>query len=121
MNMLIGMVPPSSGTAFINGFDITTELNEARKSIGICPQSDILFNDLTVREHIIFFCKLKGMRDGKKINEEVKKYVDMLGLKEKKNSRSKNLSGGQKRRLSIANALCGKSTFVILDEVKKLF
>jgi ABC-type multidrug transport system ATPase subunit len=58
------------------------------------------------------------MRNGKKIDEEVNRYVDMLGLSAKKNSRSKNLSGGQKRRLSIANALCGHSTFVILDEVK---
>lgn len=120
MNMLIGMVPPTSGTAYINGFDITTELDEARNSIGICPQHDILFNDLTVREHIIFFCKLKGMKSGKEIDEEVDKYLDMLGLRAKKNSRSKNLSGGQKRRLSIANALCGRSTFVILDEVKNI-
>lgn len=115
MSMLIGMIPPTSGTAYINGLDITTDIEKARNSIGICPQQNILFDDLTVREHIIFFCRLKGIQDSKKIDEEVRKYIEMLELK--KNVQSKTLSGGQKRRLSIANALCGQSTFVILDEV----
>jgi ATP-binding cassette, subfamily A (ABC1), member 3 len=118
MSMLIGMIPPTSGNAYINGFDIVTDIEKARNSIGICPQHNILFDNLTVREHIIFFCRLKGMRDSKKINEEVQKYIKILELT--KNVRSKALSGGQKRRLSIANALCGQSTFVILDEVDTL-
>lgn len=118
MNMLIGMIPPTSGRATINGYDITTEIDQARNSIGICLQDNILFNDLTVGEHIIFFCRLKGMKDSSKIKNEVEKYTSMLGLDDKKDQRSKSLSGGQKRRLSIANALCGDSTFVILDEVR---
>lgn len=118
MNMLIGMIPPTSGRATINGYDITTEIDQARNSIGICLQDNILFNDLTVGEHIIFFCRLKGMKDSSKIKSEVEKYTSMLGLDDKKDQRSKSLSGGQKRRLSIANALCGDSTFVILDEVR---
>lgn len=118
MSMLIGMIPPSSGTAYINGYDINTDIEKARSSMGICPQQNILFNDLTVREHIIFFCRLKGMKNSSKIDQEVKKYINILGLNDKVNTRSKALSGGQKRRLSIANALCGQSTFVILDEVR---
>lgn len=120
MNMLIGMLPPSSGTAYINDFDITTNIVDARKSLGICPQHNILFTDLTVREHIVFFCRLKGMHNSKEIEHEVQKYINMMDLNDKKNKKSKELSGGQQRKLSIANALCGNSTFVVLDEVKKI-
>lgn len=116
MSMLIGMIPPSSGTAFVNDYDIRTDITEARKSLGICPQHNILFNDLTVREHIIFFCRLKGMKNGKKIEMEVDKYLSIMNFEEKRNARCKTLSGGQKRKLSIANALCGNSSFVVLDE-----
>ncbi|KAG5679218.1 hypothetical protein PVAND_008802 [Polypedilum vanderplanki] len=116
MNMLIGMIPPSFGTAYINDYDITTDIQNARKSLGICPQHNILFADLTVREHIIFFSRLKGMTNKKEIDEEVIKYVKMMDFVDKKDARSKTLSGGQQRKLSIANALCGGSTFVVLDE-----
>ncbi|XP_031638212.1 ATP-binding cassette sub-family A member 3-like, partial [Contarinia nasturtii] len=57
IKMLTGLIPPTSGTAIINGYDIRTDLRRARESIGICPQHDILFDELTVREHIEFYCR----------------------------------------------------------------
>lgn len=116
MNVLTGMLAPTEGTAFINGYDIRTETTKARESLGLCPQHDVLFNDLTVREHIVFFCRLKGMTDSKAVETEVEKYLKLLDLMDKKDKKSRTLSGGQKRKLSIANALCGNSKFVILDE-----
>ncbi|CAG9800232.1 unnamed protein product [Chironomus riparius] len=116
MNVLTGMLPPTNGTAYINDFDIRTNIVEARKSLGICPQHNILFNDLTVSEHIIFFCKLKGMQNDQEIKFEIQRYLEQMGFMDKKNELSKTLSGGQKRKLSIANALCGNSNFVVLDE-----
>lgn len=116
MNMLTGMFSPSSGTAYLNGHDIRTDIDEARKSLGLCPQHNILFADLTVREHIVFFCRLKGVSNKIEIEDEVSKYVDLLDFSDKVDALSKTLSGGQKRKLSIGVALCGNSKIVMLDE-----
>ncbi|KOB77606.1 ATP-binding cassette sub-family A member 3 [Operophtera brumata] len=103
---LWGMVPPTSGSATINGYSIVTETEQARKSLGICPQHNVLFPDLTVAEHIIFYSRLKGV-PAKKKRDEVNHFRDVV---------SANLSGGQKRRLSVAAAMCGDSRVVLLDE-----
>lgn len=116
MNMLTGMFSPTHGTAFLNGFDITTETVKARNSLGLCPQHNVLFDELTVGQHITFFCKMKGMSNRKEIQAEVEKYADLLGFKDKVNALSSTLSGGQKRKLSIGVALCGNSKIVMLDE-----
>lgn len=116
MNMLIGMFSPTSGTAYLNGHDITTETIEARKQLGVCPQHNVLIDDLTVKEHIIFFCRLKGVKSNKEIDSEISKYVHLLEFQDKVNALSKTLSGGQKRKLSIGVALCGDSKIVMLDE-----
>lgn len=82
MLMLTGFIPPTTGTAHINGYNILTDIARVRKSLGFCPQHNILFDDLTVREHIEFFCTLKGMSKDL-INSEVQKFVDMLELQAK--------------------------------------
>lgn len=116
MNMLTGMFSPSSGTAYLNGHDITADTVEARKSLGLCPQHNVLIDDLTVKEHIIFFCRLKGVSNNGEIESEIKKYCDLLDFNDKIDALSKTLSGGQKRKLSIGVALCGNSKIVMLDE-----
>lgn len=76
------MVPPTSGSAHINGYNIVTETEQARKSLGICPQHNVLFPDLTVAEHIIFYSRLKGV-PMYKIDQEVDHFVKLLDLEEK--------------------------------------
>lgn len=116
MSMLVGLFSPTSGTAYLNGKDIRTELNEARKSLGICPQHNVLFEELTVKEHLEFFCALKGMEEKSMITDDVKKYIALLELNDKINAEAKTLSGGMKRKLSIGIALCGNAQIVVLDE-----
>ncbi|KAI2474273.1 ATP binding cassette (ABC) transporter subfamily A member, partial [Diabrotica virgifera virgifera] len=82
MSMLTGMITPNGGTAKISGYDIRTDMEGVRKSLGLCPQHNIIFDELTVAEHIYFFSKLKGMRKGE-IKSEIAKYVDLLELQEK--------------------------------------
>lgn len=115
MSMLTGMLPPTSGTAYVNGFDITTNIDEVRTSIGLCPQHNILFEDLTVAEHIEFFATLKGM-DVADIGREISKYLKLIELEAKRDVLSKDLSGGMKRKLSVCMAFCGGSRVVFCDE-----
>ena len=61
MSMITGLYPPTSGTALAMGYDICENVSAAQQSLGICPQHDVLFDDLTVEEHLIFFCRLKGV------------------------------------------------------------
>lgn len=115
ISMLTGMIPATSGTAYINGYDINTEMQHIRGEVGICPQHNILFDELTVEEHILFYSKLKGMNHTQ-ATDEVFKYVKKLQLLTKISSQSHTLSGGMKRKLCIGIALCGDSKFILLDE-----
>lgn len=115
MSMLTGMFPPTSGTALINGYDLRKNLIKARSSIGLCPQHNILFDDLTVREHIQFYGRLKGLSN-QDVEEEVQKYVKLLELEPKIDAVSASLSGGMQRKLSVGMALCGRSKVVFCDE-----
>lgn len=115
MSMLTGMIVPTSGSAIINGKDIRREMTDVRASLGLCPQHNILFDELTVKEHLVFFSRLKGL-DSKAVTEEVEKYVKLIALTPKINSLSKTLSGGMKRKLCVCIALCGRSKVVLLDE-----
>ncbi|XP_067927873.1 phospholipid-transporting ATPase ABCA3-like [Watersipora subatra] len=115
MFMLTGFMPPTSGTALVNGYDIRTDISSVRSSLGLCPQHDILFDNLTVEEHLYFFAKLKRCPP-EKIDEQIDYYIKTLGIEEKRNAFSHTLSGGQKRKLSVGIALIGDSKIVILDE-----
>ena len=59
MSILTGLFPPTSGTAIVNGYDIHTDIDEVRHSLGICPQYNVLFDRLTVAEHMLFTAMLK--------------------------------------------------------------
>ncbi|GMT18443.1 hypothetical protein PFISCL1PPCAC_9740, partial [Pristionchus fissidentatus] len=111
--MLTGVIPPSTGTAYIDSLDIRSSLPQIRRSVGLCPQYNILFNTLTVWEHLEFFSKLKGRGFDK---TEAKDLLERLKLDFKEHSRAGTLSGGQKRKLSLAIALIGGSEIVMLDE-----
>lgn len=115
MSMITGMLTPSIGTAIVNGKDIRNDIKSVRASLGLCPQHNILFDELTVREHIVFYSRLKGMSP-KLVEDEVEKYVRLIDLEAKMHSRSSTLSGGMKRKLSICVAFCGGSKVVLCDE-----
>lgn len=115
MSMLTGLFPPTSGTAEVGGYDIVTQIGEVRRSLGLCPQHDVLFDELTVSEHIVFFSRLKGL-SSMKAKEEVSSMVEKLKLEDKRNAMAKTLSGGMKRKLSVGIALCAGSNVIFLDE-----
>eukprot|EP01059_Diplonema_ambulator_P003137 TRINITY_DN1278_c0_g4_i1.p1 TRINITY_DN1278_c0_g4~~TRINITY_DN1278_c0_g4_i1.p1 ORF type:complete len:1700 (+),score=392.37 TRINITY_DN1278_c0_g4_i1:51-5102(+) len=115
INMMTGMIPITSGSAAINGHSIVEELQEARRQIGLCPQQDVLWNDMTCGEHLQIYAKLKGLH-AKEVTAAVDTMLHDVGLWDKKHVFAKELSGGMKKKLSVAIALIGGSKFVILDE-----
>ena len=115
VNMLTGMFTPTDGTASVNGYDIRTDIFGVRKSLGLCPQFNILFPNLTIEEHLRFFAGMKGTPSNK-IQEEVDSTLKILRFEEYRNNLPDELSGGWKRRLSVAIAVIGDSEVVILDE-----
>uniref|UniRef100_A0A182TFV1 ABC transporter domain-containing protein n=1 Tax=Anopheles melas TaxID=34690 RepID=A0A182TFV1_9DIPT len=115
MSMLTGMKRPSSGTAIIWGHDIRTEMKSVRLSLGYCPQHNILFDGLTVREHLYFYGRLKGLSK-LQAQYEIDKYIKALELVDKADVRSSSLSGGMKRKLCVGIALCAGSRVVLCDE-----
>lgn len=82
MSMLTGMIRPTNGTAVVGGFDIRTNMEGVRNSLGLCPQHNILFDELTVKEHLYFYCRLKDLPKSTTY-DEIEKYLTLLELKSK--------------------------------------
>ncbi|KAJ3203256.1 hypothetical protein HDU67_010287, partial [Dinochytrium kinnereticum] len=115
ISILTGVYGASEGVARLAGFEIGRESSEIYKVIGVCPQFDILWDDLTVAEHLYFYARLKGV-PRKQEKASVRKSLESVSLTTLANRRTKGLSGGEKRRLSIAIALVGDPAVVFLDE-----
>nr|VZI00636.1 unnamed protein product [Spirometra erinaceieuropaei] len=115
MSILTGIYPASSGDAYICGKNIRTEMSAIRTFLGLCPQHNILYDRLTVREHIRFYGSIKGLSK-EELAEETNAFLQQLDLVDKADDLSQSLSGGQKRRLSLAAAFIGGSKIVFLDE-----
>jgi ABC-type multidrug transport system ATPase subunit len=110
---LTGLFPPISGDCIIYGRSIVDDLQEARQSIGICPQHNVLFDCLTVSEHLAFFMRIKGIRPN---SAKVRSHAEEIGLTDYISTTSSALSGGNKRKLSVAIALSGDPSVLVLDE-----
>ncbi len=115
ISLLTGLLPATSGHAIIYNKDIRTDINEIRSNMGWCPQHNILFEKLTVEEHLWFFAKLKQINEDS-IDGLIENLLRDTGLSEKRTSKIDTLSGGMKRKLSVAIAFVGNASLVILDE-----
>ena len=117
ISMLIGLYEATEGEAIYNNMNILLpeNISSFRGKIGICPQYDALFKDLTIREHLEMYSVFKGV-SSEKIAIEVNKIINDFQLEESQNILAKNLSTGERRKLSIAIALVGGSEVIFLDE-----
>ena len=113
VSVLTGLYPPTSGDCVVYGKSIVHQLTAARESIGLCPQHNILFDSLTVYEHLAFFQRIKGIRP--KL-DRLEAAAREIGLGDFLRTASSALSGGNKRKLSVAIALSGDPKVLILDE-----
>uniref|UniRef100_A0A5F9C7X5 ABC transporter domain-containing protein n=1 Tax=Oryctolagus cuniculus TaxID=9986 RepID=A0A5F9C7X5_RABIT len=115
LSILTGFYLPTRGKIYISGYDISKDMVQVRKNLGLCPQYDLLFPNMTVSEHLLFYCVIKGVPPQRR-SVEINKMLTSFGLLHKRDEFSKSLSGGMKRKLSIIIALIGGSKVVILDE-----
>ncbi|XP_068940595.1 ATP-binding cassette sub-family A member 13 [Petaurus breviceps papuanus] len=117
ISLLTGLYPPSSGTIIINGKDMQTQLAAIRMEMGVCPQYDVLFDNLSVREHLLLFASIKApLWTKKELYQQVNKTLQDVELTQHQHKHIRALSGGMKRKLSIGIAFIGNSNVVVLDE-----
>lgn len=115
INLISGLYKSDEGRVMYQNQNMLQNLDSFRKRIGVCPQHDVLFEDLSVKEHLELFARFKGVNT-ENIQKEIDKLLTDLEIKNKCDDLSQNLSGGQKRKLCIAIALIGNSEIVFLDE-----
>ena len=115
IRMMVTLLPPTSGTATINGFDVVKKADDVRRSIGVIPQAMTSDLDLTVEENLLIFSKLYGVPRAKRgpLIHELLEAVELLQWADKP---VKLLSGGMRRRVEIARGLVSEPHVLFLDE-----
>ena len=115
IRMLTTLVPPTSGTARVNCFDVARDPDDVRKTIGVIPQAMTSDQDLTAEENMSIFAKLYGIRnpERRQVIQELLREVDLEKWADKP---VKMFSGGMRRRLEIARGLVHEPKILFLDE-----
>lgn len=117
ISMLTGLFEATAGAAEVFGINMFEQMDRVRQIMGVCPQHDVLFELLTPEEHLDIFYDFKGADpDPVKKQTEIDTLLRDVGVDVHRKKMSKTLSGGNKRKLSVAIALCGGSKLVMLDE-----
>ena len=115
INMLVGLLNPTEGTATVGGYDVKRDLNKIKEMIGLCPQEASVYKFLKGRENVELFGNLFKM-DKHVLKERADKFFETSGLKEASNRKTKGYSGGMVRQLNLIIALINDPKIVFLDE-----
>ncbi|CUR55728.1 ABC-type multidrug transport system, ATPase component; nodI-like [metagenome] len=115
MRMIAAVSPPTGGSLRILGLDPTTDGPAIRARIGVCPQEDTLDNELKVRDNLYIYGRYFGIPKAD-VNARVDELLDFVQLTEKAKAKVQDLSGGMKRRLTIARSLVNTPDLLLLDE-----
>jgi ABC-type multidrug transport system ATPase subunit len=118
MDALNGMRPATSGVVLINNLDLYQNLSVLKQSIGYVPQDDIIHRELSVYETLYYVAKLRLSSDvsSQDIDQIISEVLDVTGLSERRDVLVSRLSGGQRKRVSIAVELITKPSVIFLDE-----
>ncbi|KFY06843.1 hypothetical protein V492_07693 [Pseudogymnoascus sp. VKM F-4246] len=112
INMIRGELKPNFGDIYVDGISVLRNPQKARRQLGVCPQDDAVDN-LTVRQTLNFYATVKGLKD---VSGNVDKVLNALNITSFETSTVAALSGGTRRKLSVAIALLGNPRVLLLDE-----
>jgi lipooligosaccharide transport system ATP-binding protein len=115
MKMLLGLTTAEEGSIRLLGYDIPRQARLARYEVGVVPQTDALDPDFTVVENLRVYGRYFGL-DSQTIEARIPELLDFAQLENKKDANIRELSGGMKRRLTIARALVNDPKLLVLDE-----
>ena len=115
ISILSCLIPPTSGTASICGFDVVRDSLEVRSRIGVVPQEIALYQSLSARDNLIFWGKMYGVT-GAALKARVDELLDVVQLTDRAGQRIDTFSGGMKRRINIAVGLIHRPEVLFLDE-----
>jgi ABC-2 type transport system ATP-binding protein len=115
ISMLTGVLPPTSGAALIGGYDIRTQMDQAKRLNGLVPQDLALYPTLSARANLDFFGRIYGLR-GKALRERIEDVLRIVSLTERADQPVETFSGGMKRRVNIAAGLVHQPRLLFLDE-----
>lgn len=111
-----GDIIPDSGDVFINSASIVRHPRIARSALGVCPQFTAIDAQLTVRDHLILYGRLKGLIRGSELQNSVEAIAEVTSLTPYLDRLAIKLSGGNQRKLSLAISLLGNPPVILIDE-----
>ncbi|KAF9225247.1 P-loop containing nucleoside triphosphate hydrolase protein [Gyrodon lividus] len=115
-NMIRGDIVPDTGDVKIKGISVVNSPRNARLSLGVCPQFTAIDSQLTAREHLSIYGRLKGLKSGDELNTNIESLMVATSLDMYADRLASQLSGGNQRKLSLAIALIGNPAVVLIDE-----
>ena len=115
ISILCGLISPTQGEAYVEGYDVKKDLQKIKELIGVCPQQAAIYQYLNAKENIKLFGKLH-LVEKENMNKRMNEFLNLLGLSEASKRKAKHYSGGMIRQLNLIMALINDPPILFLDE-----
>ncbi|MHA2252885.1 MAG: ABC transporter ATP-binding protein [Candidatus Kariarchaeaceae archaeon] len=116
IRVLIGLLKPTSGTAKIFNIDVQEDIMEIRRKTSLLPQECQVYENLTAKENILYYGRMYGTLSEKDLQARTEELIDLIGLRGRENDKTKEFSGGMKRKVLVARAIVMNPDLIFLDE-----